>query len=69
MKSINLSRLQDEASKVIRETEMGEVFEIVRYSKTVAYLISKSDYENLKNGIQCKDCVDDLRKIVKKINR
>jgi len=69
MKSITVSRLQDQASSVAREVENGEVYKVLRYSKTVGYLIPKEDYDNFLNGNQCKKCIEDLRKIAKKIRK
>ena len=62
-KKINVNKLQANISKVLRETQKGDVFEVVRYSKTVAMLISPEHYSHLKGD--CKKCVQDLRKLVK----
>lgn len=67
MKSISSNELQDQISKVIREVEAGEVYQINRYSKSVAYLVSKEEFEKLVTGSECKACMQDLRKIAKKI--
>ncbi|MFA7244067.1 MAG: type II toxin-antitoxin system prevent-host-death family antitoxin [Patescibacteria group bacterium] len=64
MKNINVNELQNNISKVLKEVEDGDVFEVVRYSKPVAYLISKSDFDNLSKQENCKKCVSDLRKVV-----
>lgn len=66
MKNINLNKLQSKISKVIKEVESGESFEVIRYSKTVAYLISQKEYERLKSGEDCKKCVTELRQLVKR---
>lgn len=64
MKNINVNELQNNISKVLKNVENGEVFEVIRYSKPVAYLISKSDFDKIAKNSDCKKCVDDLRKIV-----
>lgn len=64
MKNINVNELQNNISKVLKEVEDGDVFEVVRYSKPVAYLVSKSDFEKLSSGSDCKRCVSDLREVV-----
>jgi len=68
MKKISTNELQNQLSKIIKEVEAGEIYEVNRYSKSVAYLVSKSEFENLISGSGCKDCMQDLRKIAKKIN-
>ena len=67
MKEITTNKLQSELSKVIKEVENGQVYEIKRYSKPVAFLISKGQYETILSRCDCKECLRDLRKIAKKI--
>ena len=68
MKNITTNKLQTELSKVIKEVEStGEVFQVQRYSKTVAFLISREKFDELIQGSDCKQCVSDLRKIAKEI--
>jgi len=62
-KRINVYNLQANISKVLEEAEKGEVYEIMRYSKLVAVLISHKNYFKLKG--ECKDCIQDLRKLLK----
>lgn len=69
MKNISTNELQNQLSKVIKEVESGEVYQVARYSKPVAYLISKEEFERLIGGQDCKKCVSDLRKIAKNINK
>jgi len=67
MKEISTNNLQNDLSKVIREVEGGEVYQIHRYSKSVAYLVSKEEFENLISGSECKACMKDLRKLAGKL--
>lgn len=67
MKRITINKLQTEISKVVKEVELGQVYEISRYSDPVAFLISKECYEKLKSGENCKSCINDLREISKKL--
>ncbi|MFA7253762.1 MAG: type II toxin-antitoxin system prevent-host-death family antitoxin [Patescibacteria group bacterium] len=69
MKKITTNKLQDGLSKVIKEVETGEVYEVSRYSKAVAYLVSKEQFEKLISGSECKECMNDLRKIAEKLKR
>lgn len=68
MKPITTNQLQDQLSKVIREVEAGEIYEVKRYSKSVAVLISKEEFEKLTSKVECKKCMEDLRNIAKKLN-
>lgn len=67
MKNISTNKLQNELSKVIKEVEGGEVYQVARYSKPVAFLVSREKYEDLINKSSCKECMEDLRKITKKL--
>lgn len=69
MKKITINRLQNEISSVVREVENGAAFEVMRYSKSVAYLVSVKEYKRLKSGEDCKQCVTDLRKIADKVRK
>jgi len=67
MKEITTNQLQGQLSKIIRDVEAGEVYKINRYSKSVAYLVSKKEFEKLITGTECKSCMQDLRKIASKL--
>lgn len=69
MKNITTNKLQNELSKVIREVEGGEVYQVSRYSEPVAYLVGKECYEELIAGNDCKKCVSDLRKIANNMKK
>lgn len=66
MKNISINKLQDTLSSAVKEVEAGEIYEVSRYAKPVAYLLSVKEYERLKSGEDCKKCVSDLRKLVKR---
>lgn len=69
MKNINVNELQNQISKIIREVESGEIYQVSRYSKPVAYLVPQGEYEAAVSGSGCKSCMQDLRKITKSIKR
>ena len=69
MKNISTNKLQNELSKVIREVEDGEVYQVARYSAPVAYLVGKDEFEKLVAGQDCKKCVSDLRKLADNIKK
>lgn len=62
-KNINVYKLQANISKILKETEKGEVYEVMRYSKPIAVLVSYKNYLKLKG--ECKHCIEDLRKLIK----
>lgn len=66
MKKITINKLQNEISSVARDVEDGAVFEVMRYSKPVAYLIPVKKFERLIAGEDCKKCVGELRQLVKR---
>jgi len=67
MKNINVNQLQNQISKIMREVESGEVFEVSRYSKPVAYLVPQKEYESAVSGEGCKKCLTELREIASKL--
>lgn len=67
MKNISTNQLQNQLSKIIKEVEGGEVYQVARYSEPVAYLVGKECYEELIAGQDCKKCVSDLRKLAENI--
>lgn len=69
MRNISTNQLQDQLSKVIKEVEGGEVYQVARYSKPVAYLVSREKYEDLISGENCKECVQELRQIANKVGK
>lgn len=69
MKSINVNELQNQISKIMREVEAGEIYQVSRYSTPVAYLVPQGEYEAAVSGSGCKSCMQDLRKIAKKMEK
>jgi prevent-host-death family protein len=67
MKQITTNELQDQLSKIIKEVEAGEIYQVSRYSKPVAYLVAKDGFDQLVAGTECKACMQDLRKIANKL--
>ncbi|MCX6812199.1 MAG: type II toxin-antitoxin system prevent-host-death family antitoxin [Candidatus Berkelbacteria bacterium] len=63
MKQININQLQNQISKVMKEVEAGEIYQVSRYSKPVAFLLPKEEFESAVSGSGCKKCMEDLRRI------
>jgi prevent-host-death family protein len=62
-KNINVNELQSQISKVLKDAQAGEVYEVMRYSEPIAVVLSYNKYLSLRG--ECKRCIDDLRKLVK----
>lgn len=68
MKNINVNELQSSISQVIKAVEGGEDYEVVRYSKPVAVVLSSKKYERLLQELielkgSCRHCVEEFKKI------
>jgi prevent-host-death family protein len=66
MKNISTNKLQTELSKVIHEVEKGEIYEVHRYAKPVAYLVPEKEYGRLIEGKGCKGCVEEIKRLLNK---
>jgi prevent-host-death family protein len=62
-KNINVNELQSQISKVLKDVQAGEVYEVMRYSEPIAVVVSYEKYLTSKG--ECKRCIEDLRKLVK----
>ena len=67
MKSININELQSNLSGVIKSVEKGDDFEVVRYSKTVAVVLSSKKYDKIIQELvelksSCRHCVEEFVK-------
>lgn len=65
MKNISTNKLQSDLSRVIKNVESGEVYQVQRYSKPVAYLVSKEKFGEIIEGKGCQKCVEEIKEIVK----
>lgn len=65
--TINVNELQANISEVLQKVQSGEIYEVMRYSKPFAVVISYEDYLSLRG--ECKRCVEDLRQIAKKAKK
>jgi len=68
MKTININELQSKISQVIKSVKKGEDFEVIRYSKPVAVVLSSQKYEKMLAEINelkgsCRKCVDEFKRI------
>lgn len=68
MKTININELQSKISQVIKAVEKGEEFEVIRYSKPVAVVLSGKKYDQIKKELldlrsSCRYCLDEFKKL------
>ena len=66
METININELQAQISKVIRNVEAGETYEVMRYSRPVAVIVPKQDHK--KEKTDCDLCHEELDIILKKLS-
>ncbi len=66
-KTINVNELQSQISTVLNEVKNGEIYEVMRYSEPIAVVLPYEDFLKLRG--ECKRCVEDLRKIAKKVKK
>lgn len=66
-KTINVNELQANISEVLNEVKNGEIYEVMRYSEPIAVVLSYEDFLKLRG--ECKRCVEDLRKIAKRVKK
>ncbi len=74
MKSININELQSKVSQVLKDVEKGSSYEVIRYSKPIAVILSKEEYGELKGELEdiranCRFCAQELRERLEKIKK
>lgn len=63
MNNINVNELQAEISSVLKDVQNGNAYQVMRYSEPVAIVLSYDEYLKLKG--ECKECIKDIRKIIR----
>ena len=61
MKTININQLQAQISKVMKDVEGGETYEVMRYSRPIAVVLPKG--KRLSEN-RCEECIEKLDKII-----
>ncbi|OGD57115.1 hypothetical protein A2V71_01625 [Candidatus Berkelbacteria bacterium RBG_13_40_8] len=67
LKTINVNVLQAKISKVLKDVQDGDTYEVMRYSEPLAVVLSYEDFLKLRG--ECKRCIEDLRKIARKAKK
>jgi len=65
MKTININQLQARISRVMKDVEGGEVYEVMRYSRPVAVIRPKSGEGAEELG--CKECIAKIDEVLSKL--
>lgn len=65
-KNVNVNELQSKISSILKDVQKDTVYEVMRYSEPIAVVMSYEDY--LKSRGECRRCVEDLRKIITKVD-
>lgn len=66
-RTINVNELQSNISEVLNEVKKGEIYEVMRYSEPIAVVLSYEDFLSLRG--ECKRCIEDLRRIAKRVKK
>lgn len=64
MKTININQLQAQISRVMKNVEEGESYEVMRYSKPIAVIKPKKED---KTSTGCEECLKKIEEISLKI--
>lgn len=64
MKTININQLQSQISRVMKDVEGGESYEVMRYSRPIAVIRPKKEE---KGALGCADCLLKIEELSNKI--
>lgn len=64
MKTININQLQSQISKVMKDVEGGETYEVMRYSRPIAVVLPKD--KRLSEN-RCDECIAKLDEAISMI--
>lgn len=67
MKTININQLQAQISRVMKDVEGGEAYEVMRYSRPVAIIRPKKPAEEPAK-IRCDECIAKIDEVLKNLN-
>lgn len=67
MKTININQLQAQISRVMKDVEGGEVYEVMRYSRPIAVISPKGKTSQKEN--RCDECIDKLDRVLGALGR
>jgi antitoxin (DNA-binding transcriptional repressor) of toxin-antitoxin stability system len=62
MRTININQLQAQISRVLKDVEGGETYEVMRYSRPIAIIVPKD--KKADDADKCDKCASKLDKIM-----
>lgn len=66
MKTININQLQSQISRVMKDVEGGEVYEVMRYSRPIAVIRPKKEE---KANAGCDECIRKITELSEKLDK
>jgi len=66
MKTININQLQAQISRVMKDVEGGEAYEVMRYSRPVAIIRPKKPVEEPPK-VRCDECIAKIDEVIAKL--
>ena len=66
MKTININQLQAQISRVMKDIEGGETYEVMRYSRPVAVIRPKKPAEEPAK-MRCDECLAKIDEVISKL--
>jgi len=67
MKTININQLQSQISRVMKNVEAGEAYEVMRYSRPIAVIRPKKANVN-EGSVRCDECLAKMDEVLKTLN-
>ncbi len=64
MKTININQLQAQISRVMKDIEGGEIYEVMRYSRPIALIAPKNAPVPEKKS-DCDKCIQKMDELLK----
>lgn len=67
MKTININQLQSQVSRIMKDVEGGESYEVMRYSRPIAVIRPKKEEKNSNLG--CADCIRKIEELSERLSK
>lgn len=67
MKTININQLQAQISRVMKDVEGGEAYEVMRYSRPIAIIRPKKPTEEPAK-VRCDECIAKIDEVIETLN-
>ena len=67
MKTININQLQSQISRVMKDVEGGQAYEVMRYSRPIAVIRPKKPIEEPAK-VRCDECIAKIDEVLEALN-